>query len=80
MTYTVTLVTSDYRGDHAADVSVAVDVRTGETVADLVARLLGGARQGVGNDRIELRVVQVIGTPPDRDPWAAPPPSTEPPF
>ena len=34
---------TDYRGDHSADVLVAVTPRDGETVADLVERTLGEA-------------------------------------
>ena len=63
MKISVLLSTSSDRGDHAADISVAHDVRPGETVEDLVRRLLfrrrGGARvpEPIPSDHIELRVV-----------------------
>lgn len=77
MTYTITLQTSDYRGDHAADVAVSVDVREGETVAQLVERCLNTSRRGVEYDRVELRLVQVIGAVPGAP---TPPVPDEPPF
>ena len=63
MRISVLLVTSEDRGDHAADLRVAHDVGPGETVEDLVRRLLfrrrGGARvpEPIRSDHIELRVV-----------------------
>ena len=65
------LRTSEYRGDHSADVARAVTVRDGETVEDLVARLLtkvawrpedGRARKVLvsqESDVIELRVEEI---------------------
>ena len=50
----VTLVTSDYRGDHAADVRIAYEARDGETVAELVQRVRADKR----GDCIELRVIE----------------------
>lgn len=47
----VTHHTTDYRGDHAADVEYVYDVEPGETVEMLVARL-----KLQPPDRIELRV------------------------
>lgn len=67
--YTVSLVTSDYRGDHAADVQVAIDVRPGETVAALVARALANAHPR--EDHLALRLVQVVD-PPKPDRWTPP--------
>lgn len=61
MAYQITLVTSDYRGDHAADVTRAIDVREGETVEDLVARALETAHPLT--DHLELRVVHVVDPP-----------------
>ena len=46
MKISVLLSTSSDRGDHAADISVAHDVRPGETVEDLVRRLLFRRRGG----------------------------------
>ena len=40
MKYVVMLHTSDYRGDHAADVCAVHEAKDGETVHDLVHRLL----------------------------------------
>ena len=39
--FNILLNTSQYRGDHTADVSVAHEVLPGETVEQLVERLLG---------------------------------------
>ena len=65
MRISVLLATSEDRGDHAADVRVAHDVRPGETVEELVRRLLfrrrgrGGSRvpEPIPSDHIELRAV-----------------------
>lgn len=50
----ITLCTSDYRGDHAADVAVAIRAEPDETVATLVAR------SGLTNihDHLEIRLVR----------------------
>jgi hypothetical protein len=52
MKFAVTLVTSDYRGDHSADVSLAFESQERETVEDLLKR--------VGllnvNDHVEIRL------------------------
>ena len=59
----VLLSTSENRGDHAADIRVAHDVRPGETVEEMVRRLLFRRRghprgpQPIPSDHIELRVV-----------------------
>ena len=62
--------TSTYRGDHAADVGIAVAVKPGETVEQLVERLLTREegivepqRVGIGVDWLELRVVIEPGDP-----------------
>lgn len=47
--------TEDYRGDHAADVSIAIDTKEGETVEDLAKRVL---RKDRPQDWIEVRVVK----------------------
>lgn len=65
MKISVLLATSENRGDHAADLRVAHEVRPGETVEELVRRLLhrrrgrGGSRvpEPIPSDHIELRVV-----------------------
>lgn len=44
--------TSDYRGDHAADVLLVHELRPGETVDELAARLLLE-----NSDVIEIRLV-----------------------
>ncbi len=36
----IILRTAEYRGDHSADISIAHGLREGETVAELVERLL----------------------------------------
>lgn len=48
-------VTDHYRGDHAADVAIAVHPIAGETVEALVARL-----DLKPTDRIELRIMQPL--------------------
>lgn len=62
MKISVLLHTSEFRGDHAADVAEAHDVRPGETVEELVARLIPAkprsSYHALGYDRIELRRVQ----------------------
>jgi hypothetical protein len=47
--------TSEYRGDHAADVCKVVDLRPGETVEALVQRVM---TQRAYFDRIELKIVE----------------------
>ena len=48
--------TSDYRGDHAADVSHAYELKPGETVEALMTRVFGESpSKGHVNDHIELR-------------------------
>lgn len=50
----ILLQTSDYRGDHDADVAIAHEYVPGETVSALVSRVLLNAKQ---EDRIELRLL-----------------------
>ena len=40
MKLSILLRTTDYRGDHAADVCIAYEVKDGETVQQLAERLL----------------------------------------
>ena len=54
--------TEDYRGDHAADVAVGVNVKEGETVEQLVKRVL---RQDRPQDWIELHIVKVYESKPN---------------
>ena len=53
--------TEDYRGDHIADVCRAVKLKPGETVAELVARLIQPTKKrncsNLYHDYIELRMV-----------------------
>jgi hypothetical protein len=54
------LKTSEYRGDHSADISVAHEVKENETVLSLCARLLNPImKQRAKNtgDCLELRIV-----------------------
>lgn len=54
------LRTSEYRGDHSADIAQVHLIYKGETVAELMARLKPGL-----NDWIELRLTQ--GNPDKRE-------------
>lgn len=47
-------MTSENRGDHAADLAIAVAVRDGETVTQLAERILNGSHY----DHIEIRLVK----------------------
>lgn len=51
--FNVLLQTSDYRGDHSADVAIAIEPLPNETVAELVARSLTSAM-----DRLEIRLMR----------------------
>ena len=53
----VTLRTEDYRGDHAADVSIAHEVDPATSVSDLVKRLLVSERR---DGEYELEVTNWI--------------------
>lgn len=53
MTINALLHTSNYRGDHAADIAIAIEPTLGETVTEFVARILSRPE-----DHIELRVVR----------------------
>lgn len=56
----ITLVTEDYRGDHAADVRIALDADPNETIAALVDRASTNRRGSAPTlspvDVIEIRV------------------------
>lgn len=57
----VHLVTDVYRGDHSDATRIAFTVKTGETVADLVQRILNHRHSGNTygdweSDHIELRI------------------------
>jgi len=49
-----------FRGDHTADVLIAYDYRPDETVAALVARVLGDKPRYYGSwgDHIQIRLVE----------------------
>lgn len=56
-----TLETTSYRGDHEAEVQEAHELLPGETVVELVARLLWSRNGGHVNgyhDRVVLRLVR----------------------
>lgn len=55
MNISILLVTSEFRGDHAADVRIAHEVKPGETVEELVGRLIDSRNFA---DVIELRRVK----------------------
>ena len=48
--------TTNYRGDHSAEVAIAVEPFTTETVGQFCERILG-ADKGVSGDYMEIRVV-----------------------
>ena len=58
------LVTEDYRGDHGKDVRIALELKTGETVYQLIERVFDRLkRYRSGNkyryqDHIELKLVR----------------------
>lgn len=59
MKLSVLLHTTDYRGDHAADVIIAHEIQPGETVQQLAERLLGNESYiKDGAKVIEIRIVQ----------------------
>ena len=51
----IILKTSDFRGDHATDVSVAHRYKPGETIEELVDRTLRDP-----HDHIEIRIVKEL--------------------
>ena len=51
----VLLYTSDYRGDHSADMVIAYDLKDGETVEELAERLIKKNNLGGYTDHIEVR-------------------------
>lgn len=56
--------TTDYRGDHTAEVCIALDYEPGESIEDLIARagFNGEAPSGAPRayDRIEIRVGVIV--------------------
>jgi len=58
----IILKTSDYRGDHSTDIDMACEVVEGETVEDLITRVLPekGSRKEY-HDCIVLRRIVPIG-------------------
>lgn len=70
----IILVTSEYRGDHAADVAVAIPPKPGETVEELVQRA-----DLHPTDHLAIRIMREYPTPPPAptpDPWDVPAPLT----
>jgi hypothetical protein len=61
--FTLELHTDDFRGDHTADVVIVYEAREGETVEELVNRLLLERRGGtyVATDFIVIRPVMSPG-------------------
>jgi len=57
ITISVILRTSDFRGDHNADVAIGHSIDECETVEHLVTRLLTHAGQAHYTDVIELRII-----------------------
>ncbi len=51
--YSATLVTSEYRGDHGADVRIEVEVGPKESLADLLDRVIGSE-----TDVLEFRLLR----------------------
>lgn len=52
--------TSEYRGDHAADVLLAVMVEPWETIGQVVLRTLAENQKGafVGGDHLQIRIAE----------------------
>ena len=58
MKLSVILRTNEFRGDHAADVSLVYEVKPGETVEQLAARIIReGRNKDAYADVIEIRLV-----------------------
>ena len=53
MKFAILLHTTDYRGDHSADVAVAIQPQAGETIEQLIER----APLVAPMDRMEIRVL-----------------------
>lgn len=51
-----TLITSEYRGDHAADIRIAIEPRDGETIDAMLERILRKNHC----DHIEARAVVTL--------------------
>ena len=56
------LITEDYRGDHGADIRIALETDDDETVYQLVERIFDGTKDEKYRyqDHIELRIVKPI--------------------
>ena len=59
-------ITSEYRGDHAAEVSVAHEYVPEESVENLIMRCLCGDKE---KDHIELRIIKPKGIDPKNVPF-----------
>ncbi len=58
MKVSIMLVTTDYRGDHSADVRIAYELQADESVDHLVKRLLSSGSASRKVDYIELRIIE----------------------
>ena len=58
MKFVILRRTSDYRGDHSADVSIAYDVVPGETVEAMMGRVLDRGPVDATVEVVEIRVVR----------------------
>ena len=56
------LVTEDYRGDHGADIRIALETDNNETVYQFMERIFDGTKEEKYRyqDHIELRIVKPI--------------------
>lgn len=56
----ILLHTDEFRGDHSAEVTIALDYKPNETVEELILRAGGQKKDGVlaATDHIEIKVVQ----------------------
>ncbi len=57
MKISIMLHTQDYRGDHSADINLAVEHKEGETVAELMTRAKVG--DGGRGEYLEIRLVDI---------------------
>lgn len=55
---TIMVCTADYRGDHAADIAIALEYRPGETVEQLVGRAQLGRNPHARGELVEIRLAQ----------------------
>jgi hypothetical protein len=58
MQISIIVHTADYRGDHAADIAIALDYIEGEAVGALIERAQLGKNPHARGEMIELRLVQ----------------------